>query len=119
MPELAPEQPRPEQDRSAPPPGSGLTPGDLPPGPAPSSDAREAYLPSRKRQGVALCLSGGGYRAALFHLGAVRRLNELGALGKVNTITSVSGGSILSAHLATTIGDRWPSSDEVLGDFNE
>ena len=43
---------------------------------------------------LALCLSGGGFRAALFHLGALRRLNELGILSRVDTIASVSGGSI-------------------------
>ena len=32
------------------------------------------------REGVALCLSGGGYRAALFHLGALQRLHETGWL---------------------------------------
>jgi NTE family protein len=32
---------------------------------------------------VAVCLSGGGFRAALFHLGALRRLHELGILQKV------------------------------------
>lgn len=119
MTDLAPEAPRPEFDPAAPPPGGGISPTDLPPASAPSDDAREAYLPSRERKGVALCLSGGGYRAALFHLGAVRRLNELGALGKIDTITSVSGGSILSAHLAATLGDRWPSGDEVVSDFDE
>jgi NTE family protein len=56
---------------------------------------------------IALCLSGGGYRAALFHLGAIRRLNELGLLARVDTISSVSGGSILSAHLANALFD-WP-----------
>jgi NTE family protein len=56
---------------------------------------------------TALCLSGGGFRAALFHLGALRRLNELGVLSKVDTITSVSGGSILAAHLATHLRP-WP-----------
>jgi NTE family protein len=30
--------------------------------------------------GIALCLSGGGYRAMLFHAGAIWRLNELGLL---------------------------------------
>lgn len=58
------------------------------------------YQPDAKRSGVALCLSGGGFRAALFHGGALRRLNELGVLGKVTTITSVSGGSIASGLLA-------------------
>ena len=55
------------------------------------------------RTGTALCLSGGGYRASLFHLGALRRLNELGILAKVDTICSVSGGSIIAAHLIDVI----------------
>jgi len=49
---------------------------------------------------IALCLSGGGYRAALFHLGALRRLNELGILKRLDSISSVSGGSIISGFLA-------------------
>lgn len=55
-----------------------------------------------------MCLSGGGYRAALFHLGALRRLNELGALGRIDTISGVSGGSILAAFLAQNL-QPWPS----------
>lgn len=54
-----------------------------------------------KRQGLALCLSGGGYRATLFHLGACQRLNELGLLKQVRSISSVSGGSLLAGFLAT------------------
>jgi NTE family protein len=53
--------------------------------------------------GLTVCLSGGGFRATLFHLGALRRLNELGVLAKVAVISSVSGGSILNGILAT----RW------------
>src|ERR1700687_328300 len=49
-----------------------------------------------KRHGIALCLSGGGFRASLFHLGCLRRLRELGILDQVRTISSVSGGSIVS-----------------------
>ena len=59
------------------------------------------YLPDATREGIALCMSGGGSRAALFHLGALRRLNELGVLSQVKTFTSVSGGSIIAAQLAT------------------
>jgi NTE family protein len=59
------------------------------------------YLPGKERVGKALCLSGGGYRAALFHLGALRRLNELGILSQIDTFTSVSGGSIMAARRAT------------------
>ncbi len=54
-------------------------------------------------RGWCLCLSGGGFRATLFHLGVIQRLNELGVLARLSTITSVSGGSILNGVLAT----RW------------
>lgn len=50
--------------------------------------------------GIGICLSGGGYRAMLFHLGAFLRLFELGLLQKASRISSVSGGSITSAKLA-------------------
>jgi NTE family protein len=53
--------------------------------------------------GTALCLSGGGYRAMLFHTGALWRLNELGLLAGLNLISCVSGGSIAAGVLAT----RW------------
>ena len=48
-----------------------------------------------------LCLSGRGYRAMVFHAGALKRLNELGLLVRMNLISSVSGGSILNGILAT------------------
>lgn len=51
----------------------------------------------------ALCLSGGGYRSMLFHLGPLIRLNELGLLGQLGRISSVSGGSITNA----VLGHRW------------
>lgn len=50
--------------------------------------------------GTALCLSGGGYRAMLFHLGALWRNYDSGMLGQVKRISSVSGGSITAAVLA-------------------
>jgi NTE family protein len=56
--------------------------------------------PSR---GVGLCLSGGGYRAMLFHLGVLWRLNEAGWLPRLDRVSSVSGGSITSA----TLGLAW------------
>jgi NTE family protein len=52
--------------------------------------------------GIALCLSGGGYRAILFHVGALWRLNELGYLPKLDRVSSVSGGSITAAERAET-----------------
>lgn len=49
---------------------------------------------------IGLAFSGGGYRATLFHAGAMLRLNELGILGKASRITSVSGGSITTGIMA-------------------
>lgn len=49
---------------------------------------------------IGLCLSGGGYRAMLFHAGALLRLNEIGWLRKLDRISSVSGGSITAGVLA-------------------
>ena len=43
----------------------------------------------------ALALSGGGYRATLFHLGSLRRLNEIGWINRIERMTAVSGGSLL------------------------
>ena len=64
-------------------------------------------LPGEADRGErALWLSGDGYRAALFHLGALTRLNELGLLAQVGTVGAVSGGSIVAAVLATRV--PWP-----------
>jgi NTE family protein len=66
-------------------------------------DTGSAFDSSRNPEpGVALCLSGGGYRAMLFHLGALWRLNEWGYLPKLTRISSVSGGSITAAVLGLT-----------------
>jgi NTE family protein len=54
--------------------------------------------------GIGLCLSGGGYRAMLFHVGALWRLNEAGWLSRLDRISSVSGGSIAAA----VLGLHWP-----------
>ncbi|MEJ2298828.1 MAG: patatin-like phospholipase family protein [Woeseiaceae bacterium] len=54
----------------------------------------------RTLKGQGLALSGGGYRASLFHLGVTRRLHELGALQETTRLSSVSGGSIFAGYLA-------------------
>lgn len=54
--------------------------------------------------GVALCLSGGGYRAMLFHVGSLWRIYEAGLLGELKRVSSVSGGSIAAGVLALA----WP-----------
>jgi NTE family protein len=46
---------------------------------------------------VGLALSGGGFRAAFFHVGVLARLAELGILPQVEVLSTVSGGSIVGA----------------------
>ncbi|MDJ0982342.1 MAG: patatin-like phospholipase family protein [Kiloniellales bacterium] len=65
-----------------------------------------------------LALSGGGFRATLFHLGALWRMNELGQLAKIERLTGVSGGAITAGYL----GYRWKDldfSNQVAGNFAE
>lgn len=46
---------------------------------------------------IGLSLSGGGYRAAIYHLGTFRKLQEMGILENVDVISTISGGSITGA----------------------
>jgi predicted acylesterase/phospholipase RssA len=47
---------------------------------------------------LGLALSGGGFRASLFHIGVLARLAELDLLRHIEVISCVSGGSIVGAH---------------------
>jgi len=58
-----------------------------------------------KRLGLAL--SGGGFRAAAFHLGVFRKLKDFGLLSKLDLLTCVSGGSIAGGFLAA----HWDDPD--------
>jgi predicted acylesterase/phospholipase RssA len=75
-------------------------------------------IPCGDRGRIGLCLSGGGYRAMLFHTGALWRLNELGWLPRLDVVSSVSGGSIAAGVLA----HGWAEldfTDGVAGNFRE
>lgn len=61
---------------------------------------------------IAVALSGGGFRASLFHLGVLRRVAELGWLPRVDAISTVSGGSIVGAFAAL----RWRRMLDAGGD---
>ncbi len=52
---------------------------------------------------IDLALSGGGFRAVLFHLGMVACLRDAGELTRLRTVAAVSGGAILAGHLLV----RW------------
>src|SRR3954470_14658412 len=60
---------------------------------------------------IGLALSGGGLRGSLYHLGVVRFLRDAGILRDITHITSVSGGSILAAHLVLN-WDRYNGSPQ-------
>lgn len=47
---------------------------------------------------LGLALSGGGFRAAFFHIGVMAKLAEAGLLKRVEVISTVSGGSIIGAY---------------------
>jgi NTE family protein len=71
---------------------------------------------------IGLALSGGGFRASLFHLGSLWRLNELGLLRRLDIITSVSGGSIISGLMARHWDElTWESQPQglVAANFHE
>jgi NTE family protein len=81
------------------------------------TSSRRPTAPRGPEEGIALCLSGGGYRAMLFHLGALWRLNEAGILARLKRVSSVSGGSIVAALLGLRwreLGlDRQPAADSA------
>lgn len=73
------------------------------------------FIPGDDRQppatGTGLCLSGGGYRAMLFHVGSLWRLHEAGWLNRLDRISSVSGGSITAGVLAMQWAELRQSPD--------
>lgn len=57
----------------------------------------------RNRFGVAF--SGGGYRAATYHIGTLRALNDLSVLSKIDVLATNSGGSITGAYFTLCMKD--------------
>src|SRR5436190_16680394 len=73
-------------------------------GAARTSPLNDPELDRTPESGAGLCLSGGGYRAMVFHIGVLWRLYEAGLLASLQRISSVSGGSITAGTLALA----WP-----------
>ncbi len=71
---------------------------------------------SRTRQNITigLALSGGGVRAAVFHLGLLGRLAADDLLEQVTFVSTVSGGSLGTGLVYSLSGNRWPTSEEYL-----
>ena len=72
-----------------------------------------------EEKNLGLGLSGGGYRATLFNLGALIRLNEFGLIRKIKRITSVSGGSITNGCLAMQWNNLQFNDDGMIENFKE
>lgn len=63
---------------------------------------------------IGLALSGGGFRAAGFHLGVMQKLKELNLLDKIDLISCVSGGSIAGSYVSL----NWQAAN-VLDDLEK
>lgn len=67
-----------------------------------------------KKRNIGLALSGGGFRASIFHMGVLKYLAEKNKLEEISYISSVSGGSLLIGLIYSLNNNRWPSSKEYL-----
>jgi len=63
---------------------------------------------------IGLSLSGGGYRATVFHLGVLARLAESQALEQVTVLSTVSGGSLCAGMIHGLNQMRWPTSQAYI-----
>ncbi len=63
---------------------------------------------------IGIALSGGGIRAAIFHLGVLKWIAEKGVLEEVNRVSSVSGASLCIGMIYAHNNLRWPTSEEFL-----
>jgi predicted acylesterase/phospholipase RssA len=65
---------------------------------------------TRPRPRIGLAFSGGGFRATVFGLGALRALHDRGVLRDVTVVSGISGGSLLAA--------MWAYGPESFTDFD-
>jgi len=63
---------------------------------------------------IGLALSGGGIRAAIFHLGAMEYLAQAKLFSQINYFSTVSGASIAVGLMLAANGNRWPTENEFL-----
>jgi NTE family protein len=66
---------------------------------------------------IALALSGGGFRASIFHLGVLTRLAKENKLEEISLLSTVSGGSLCAGLVISLNNLHWPSSEEFLGNI--
>lgn len=78
-------------------------------------DANRSVPTTKSNLAIGLALSGGGMRAAIFHLGLLGRLASEDLLERVTFVSTVSGGSLGMGLVYSLSGKRWPASREFLG----
>lgn len=89
----------PPEDQPEPATGAGVIQSDAP------------FDPQRPLGNLALSLSGGGYRAAAFHLGTMRLMDRVGLLPSVVGLSTVSGGTICGMAWVVSMIERRPFED--------
>jgi predicted acylesterase/phospholipase RssA len=79
---------------------------------------RAAALRTASVGKIGLALSGGGFRASLYHIGVLAALAEMDLLRHVEVLSCVSGGSILGAHYYLEVKHllETKSDDEITRD---
>ena len=61
---------------------------------------------------IGMALSGGGYRATVFHLGVLEWFARTGHLDDVRFLSTVSGGSICVGLIYAAAGNKWPDDNQ-------
>ena len=65
---------------------------------------------------IGLSLSGGGFRASVFHVGVLKGLAERELLSNIKAVSTVSGGSFTIALIFMLNNNEWPNDQEFLND---
>lgn len=63
---------------------------------------------------IGIALSGGGFRASIFHIGVFKALAKNGYLNNIKHISTVSGGSFTIALIFKVNNNKWPTDKEYL-----
>ncbi len=97
----------------------GMTPTNGSRGPSMPNPTREKDQALKPHvDGLALCLSGGGYRAVGFHLGTVEYLDRIDLLRHVKHLSTVSGGTFVGAKYVVSLMEGI-SFDDYFRDYYE
>ena len=80
----------------------------------PSDVLGHGLAPVQLPSNIGLALSGGGFRATVYHLGVLTRLAQSTLLERVSFLSTVSGGSLAIGLILDGEKPQWPTSDAFL-----